>query len=207
MIERVMYLSITAFAVMGIVFTMMNGSPVLVEHTEHEHVYPVKVLTQTIDPSPLYAYDADPMIWRDRAEVLQDLFIEAMDRRFVFDPSRVFSNSRVNKKDFMNLFDAIRFVETGGEVDPTQAIGAAGEVGPYQITENYYIDSDVGGDYSQVTEYAFAEYVMMSYWMKYCPDAVANKDWEVLARCHNGGPKGHLKDTTVSYWKRVKKKL
>ena len=40
------------------------------------------------------------------------------------------------------LFSAIMKVETGGELNPTYAVGRYQEIGPFQITYNYFLDSD-----------------------------------------------------------------
>ena len=35
----------------------------------------------------------------------------------------------------------------------------------------------------------------------------ADDSWEVLARCWNGGTRGHLMRSTIGYWNKVKRKL
>ena len=44
---------------------------------------------------------------------------------------------------------------------------------------------------------------MLAYWRRYCPTAMAAGDAEVLARVHNGGPRGNRKAATAAYWRRV----
>jgi lipoprotein NlpI len=44
---------------------------------------------------------------------------------------------------------------------------------------------------------AFAKWVRIS----------GYKNFEVIARKWNGGPKGHLKETTLNYWEKVKSNL
>jgi hypothetical protein len=39
---------------------------------------------------------------------------------------------------------------------------------------------------------------------RYAPKGASD---EVLARIHNGGPKGYKKTATVKYWNKVKKEL
>jgi hypothetical protein len=36
---------------------------------------------------------------------------------------------------------------------------------------------------------------------------VNKKDFETLARIHNGGPRGHKNPATVGYWNKVRKNL
>jgi hypothetical protein len=106
------------------------------------------------------------------------------------------------------FFDAIREVETGGHSDPANAKGDSGRsLGPYQITRAYWKDSGVPGSYQMVRKKAYAERVMMAYWKRYCRRALKRLNFQVLARIHNGGPKGAKRKTTLAYWRRVRKKL
>lgn len=100
------------------------------------------------------------------------------------------------------LLDAIRHVESGGQTG--EIIGDNGRsLGPYQIQRPYWQDSGVPGRYRSVRDASYAEGVMLAYWKRYCPTALARGDWETLARIHNGGPRGHRKPCTVRYWKKV----
>jgi hypothetical protein len=58
-----------------------------------------------------------------------------------------------------------------------------------------------------VTDRVYAERVVVAYMLRYCPQAVADKDWERLSRVHNGGPRGHRKQATVGYWRKVQEQL
>lgn len=107
------------------------------------------------------------------------------------------------------FFSAILLVETGGHPDPDNAIGAAGELGAYQITEPYWRDAVEhrpelvanGETYQNVRDRGYAKKVVMSYIDRYEPD---NFDIEAWARLHNSGPnwrnKMHLTD---EYWGKV----
>ena len=45
---------------------------------------------------------------------------------------------------------------------------------------------------------------MLGYFMRYEPEALANGDWETLARLHNGGPNWREKlVATARYWSKV----
>jgi len=106
------------------------------------------------------------------------------------------------------LFDAIRHVETGGQADPAAAVGDGGRsIGPYQIGRAYWQDANVPGDWSHVRGRRYAERVMLAYWRRYVPEALAAGDTRVLARVHNGGPRGHDKRATLRYWGKVRQRL
>lgn len=107
------------------------------------------------------------------------------------------------------FFSAILLVETGGHPDPDNAIGAAGELGAYQITEPYWRDAVEhrpelaanGETFQNVRDRGYAKKIVMSYIDRYEPD---NFDIEAWARLHNSGPnwrkKTHLTD---KYWGKV----
>lgn len=106
------------------------------------------------------------------------------------------------------LFSAIREVETGSHPDPANARGDGGRsLGPYQITMAFWKDSGVPGRYDQVRNRAYAEQVMIAYWQRYCPEALAKGDWRTLAKVHNGGPNGPAVPKTIAYWLKVRQAL
>jgi hypothetical protein len=88
-------------------------------------------------------------------------------------------------------------------------------IGPYQIKYEYWYDAthDIRGNktsditYQDCRDKKKAEQVMIMYWRRYCGQSLKNKNYEVLARIHNGGPTGHKKESTKSYWKKVKVNL
>lgn len=105
------------------------------------------------------------------------------------------------------LLNAIRAVESG---DDDGAIGDGGRShGPYQIGLAYWIDG--GGEPAAwpaaTHDRAASERVMLAYWRRYCPAALAAGDWETLARTHNGGPRGAAKPATEAYWNRVRTRM
>jgi hypothetical protein len=108
-----------------------------------------------------------------------------------------------------SLFNAIRVVETGGESDPSTALGDDGlSLGSYQISVAYWTDAleenpEIGGDYKDVCKQEYAQRVMLAYWNRYAPDRTP----ETLARIHNGGPNGHRKATTQGYWEKIDRRL
>ena len=104
-----------------------------------------------------------------------------------------------------HIFAAIRRVETRGEANPAAAVGDSGRsFGPYQISRKYWLDAGARCDWGDVRKEPVAEKVMLAYWQRYCPAALKKGDAMVLARIHNGGPKGLRKMTaTENYWRRV----
>ena len=105
------------------------------------------------------------------------------------------------------LYDAIRPVESSGN---DYAVGDDGKSkGPYGITRPWWADAcEAAGenwDYdTYVWDRARCEYLMYWYWRRYCPRALAELDFETLARVHNGGPDGARQACTLDYWRRVK---
>jgi hypothetical protein len=109
--------------------------------------------------------------------------------------------------DTRAILDAIRTVETGGEADPDRAIGDKGKaLGAYQIHRCYWLDATEKDPalralgYESVTNREIAERVVIAYLTRYAPD------WklETVARIHNGGPRGHKKDSTLDYARKAR---
>lgn len=106
------------------------------------------------------------------------------------------------------LIEAIGEVETGGmpESKRDAAIGDEGRaLGRYQIHLGCAID--VGHAHADAHNPATARRIMAAYWLLYAPDAIESRDYQRLARVWNGGPRGHLKQSTAAYWERVRLKL
>jgi hypothetical protein len=101
-----------------------------------------------------------------------------------------------------SFFRALHIVETSGKLGPT--IGDQGRaLGPLQIHKSYHADSRVAGDYSRCADLEYSKRVATAYLQRYAPQAWAAGDVEVLARVHNGGPKGATKPATKGYGVRV----
>ena len=104
------------------------------------------------------------------------------------------------------LLAAIRQVESGGN---DRAVGDGGRsIGPYQIQIPYWTDG--GGDAGRYRLDAWhanrCETIILGYWRRYCPAALAAGDMQTLARVHNGGPKwtkGKRRAATANYWRKV----
>jgi hypothetical protein len=113
--------------------------------------------------------------------------------------------SHFNEQQLELFISAIQSVETGGEKDPLNAVGDRGELGPFQITLPYFMDSGVVGDYPEIcTTINGSIEVMLCYWERY---ASTKPSLEELARIHNGGPKGAYKESTKSYWMKVSERM
>ena len=102
-----------------------------------------------------------------------------------------------------SFFRALHVVETSGRTGPILGDGGKA-LGPLQIHRAYHADSRVAGDYSRVADLAYSKRVATAYLKRYAPAAWAAGDVETLARVHNGGPRGHLKQATKGYGARVK---
>jgi len=110
--------------------------------------------------------------------------------------------------DTRAILDAIRTVETGGERDPDSAIGDGGKaLGAYQIHRAYWLDATEKDPalralgYESVMDRAIAERVVIAYLTRYAP----RWDLDTISRVHNGGPRGHTKDSTKGYAAKVAK--
>lgn len=105
------------------------------------------------------------------------------------------------------LLNAIANVESNNNPN---AIGDAGKaIGIYQIHRPYWQDAvdhdpSIGGEYKDCFNPEYARRVVIAYMDRYAPP---NASDEILARIHNGGPRGHKKSATLKYWSKVKKKM
>lgn len=115
------------------------------------------------------------------------------------------------RRELRPWLDAIAKVESGARDD---AVGDGGRaIGRYQIWRVYWADAVArcsalrDATYRDVTERVYAERVVVAYMLRYCAQAVRERDFEHLSRVHNGGPRGHTKAATVPYWNRVTRAL
>lgn len=114
------------------------------------------------------------------------------------------------RQELRPLLDAIRQVESGGD---DSAIGDGGKaIGAYQIWAVYHEDAvewckELKGTWADCYARVYAERCVVAYWHRYCRRALKDGNCEVLARVHNGGPKGHTKRATEGYWRKVSELL
>lgn len=108
------------------------------------------------------------------------------------------------------FLDAVAQVESAS---CDTVVGDGGKaIGRMQIWKIYWQDAmakcpKIGGEYQNCTQKVYAERIVVAYLLRYAPNAVASKDWQTLARIHNGGPKGATKAATRGYWVKVRKAL
>ena len=113
--------------------------------------------------------------------------------------------------DHATILRAIRLVESGGRDEPPDGDGGLA-IGPYQIHRAYWQDAigvapGIGGSYDDCRDRAYAERIVEAYMRRWAPDAWAAHDAEVIARIHNGGPRGSTNPATLGYWARVRQEL
>lgn len=112
---------------------------------------------------------------------------------------------------WVDFVHSIHQVESGGQMSPKDGDGGKA-IGPLQIWWVYWkdahdFDPSLGGSYQDCRDYDYSVKVMRVYFRRYAPEALGRNDWEVLARIHNGGPKGHEKSATLGYWRKVRQVL
>ena len=101
-----------------------------------------------------------------------------------------------------SFWKALHKVETNGRVGAIRGDKGAA-LGPYQIHRVYWKDSRVKGNYSQCANLAYSRKVATAYLKRYAPKSWASGNCQVLARVHNGGPKGYRKSATLKYWRKI----
>lgn len=107
------------------------------------------------------------------------------------------------------FLNALIQVESSGRDD---AVGDGGKaIGCLQIWRPYWQDavqrSGIKGTYRDCFNRVYAKRIAEAYMLRYARKAWINGDWEVCARIHNGGPRGHKKKATINYWRKVQKHL
>jgi len=104
------------------------------------------------------------------------------------------------------ILTAIRMIESSGRDAPPDGDGGLA-IGPYQIHRRYWADAGLRGDYQDCRRREYAERVIIAYMRRYVAQAWESHDAEVIARTHNGGPRGRHKRATDRYWARVEAQL
>jgi len=104
-----------------------------------------------------------------------------------------------------SLLHAIRLVESGGRPNPPRGDGGRAR-GPYQIWRAYWLDARMpSGTWADCDRRAYAERVILAYWRRWCPKALASGDWRTLANVHHlGGPANRRGETDEAYLAKVK---
>lgn len=111
------------------------------------------------------------------------------------------------------ILDAIQLVETGN-LDPVNSAGGdqGKALGPFQIHRSYWQDStcknpQISFCYEQIVNAACGRRVVRAYMQRWCPQAWERADAQIIARVHNGGPRGADNARTLVYWNKVKARL
>lgn len=106
---------------------------------------------------------------------------------------------------------ALAAVESGNN---ELAVGDSGKAyGLYQIHREYWqdavsFDKTIGGRYEDCFKKDYSRKIVLAYFKRYEKVALANGDWESLARLHNAGCGWRKnKAKTDGYWKKIKSKL
>lgn len=110
-----------------------------------------------------------------------------------------------NDPNMNQLLDAIRMVESSDGKNLTGDNGKA--IGPYQIWEDYWKDAmrilKKDWPYSDAMKESRAREAVKAYITHYGK----GHGWEGMARCHNGGPTGWKKKSTLVYLDKIKTAL
>jgi hypothetical protein len=117
---------------------------------------------------------------------------------------------------FDDLLDAIEWIESKGDAN---AVGDNGNaIGAYQIHKIYVRDINrfLGWNrfeyedrYSKKLSREMTRQYISWYASRAYDDTRDSKFFklEVMARIHNGGPKGYMKESTKPYWNKVKERM
>lgn len=126
----------------------------------------------------------------------------------VFHPS-VLDKLPEGINEFKEVFIVLWSIENSFKFDD---IGAAGELGPLQFTEDAWNEGCEHANLQNDPAFTFNEKncknlykairVTWAYWQRYAANEVQEHDIEFLVRMHNGGPTGAMSDTTLDYWKK-----
>ena len=122
--------------------------------------------------------------------------------------------SNLAKAGDLEFFDALAQQESHDRpLDYKLDVNGVSVVGYFQISEAYWSDAmkanpSLGGTWDRCRyDKGYAEEVILAYMSRYVPEALEKHDYEVIARTHNGGPKGAKHSSTLSYWNAVKARM
>lgn len=111
-------------------------------------------------------------------------------------------------KEFSLFAKAINRVEAHGKHHNVRPGDDGKAIGPLQIHWSYWHDAvqsepSLGGVYTDCKQWNYSVRVMKACLTRYAPKAMADRDWQTLARIHNGGPMGATEKSTKNYWLKV----
>lgn len=113
------------------------------------------------------------------------------------------STYRVDPK----MLHAIHMVESNGRFTNVPRSDNGLAIGPFQIHKSYWFDSRIEGKWEDCEDYDYSVRVVNAYMNRYAKQALIDRDFEKIARIHNGGVYGYKKESTKKYWVKVKKYL
>jgi hypothetical protein len=136
-------------------------------------------------------------------------FCVAMQPAVALPPSTSPEQRSAPRWTLEEILTGLRVAETGGcPMEGRQAVGDHGRaIGPFQIHEAYWRDSGIPGRFEDCRDTAYARSVVVAFWKRYCPEALAALDAEVLVRVHNGGPDGAGRECTERFWRKFEREL
>ena len=106
------------------------------------------------------------------------------------------------------LYHALRHVECGDVQNPPLGDNGAA-LGVYQIHRSYWLDARMPyGRYEDCRDRAYSEDVMAHYWARWCPQALVEVAWGILANTHHiGGPAARRGEWDAEYVERVRTEM
>jgi hypothetical protein len=111
--------------------------------------------------------------------------------------------------DYAPLLKAIRLVESDDNPTPPGSNDNGNALGAYQIHFDYWLDTGLAGKYENVKDTTYATRCVVHYWRRYCPNAIANADFDRLVLTHHCGPSATTgsKERDAEYIQKVKNAL
>jgi hypothetical protein len=130
---------------------------------------------------------------------------------------------QAKEKKTLEMGDFLKAVAKVESNCDDEAVGDKGKsIGRFQIQKAYWkdaVDHDKSlkqgnAKWEDCKYESYATSIVLAYFDRYAAQAVKDKDWETLARLHNGGPSilkkkppKKLWENTTAYWEKVKKEL
>tara|TARA_R110000744_G_scaffold98093_5_gene189521 strand:- start:933 stop:1373 length:441 start_codon:yes stop_codon:yes gene_type:complete len=109
-----------------------------------------------------------------------------------------------SKPSLDDFYHAVAQVESNGD---DLAVGNHAELGRYQITYDFWVDSmeyaDIGGTFDSCRLPEYSKMIMQGYYRRYANKAWHEQNFYDLARIHHGGWNGRNRIHTIEYAERV----
>lgn len=119
------------------------------------------------------------------------------------------------RSDLLKFLDAIKSVEGWTE---DAGIGKHGEVGPYQITPDFFTDAMQQLEFEKrdtshikfrdlEKDEALCRRIILAYFRRYCPVLLKNDEFKDMSRIFHRGPNAIKNNKGIAYWKLVRKEM